>query len=514
VRIPFPERVPIERVGLFALVLFVVQSLEGTPFYFSVGCFAFILISAFAFNTAGGLSRPSGVYIFCYSLLVVIIGLCYKAFLGERADGNLRAPDTDIKVYVGTAAALFVAVLVSRRFSRRVGLLQGVLRDRDMYRAMVGCFVFSVAAPILLGMLGQGGEKLASAFNQLNQLGALGIIIGVIYEIRRSGGTRSVNLPVLFASAYIFALGGIFGFSKQAMLTPIVCWMVPAAALRYRVSLVQVGGAALFILITFQYLVPYSQYTRSLVRDETSFSERVNISTYYFFHPSMTRALYLEGNREFDEADIHYYDTPQGFWDRLTFIEWDDALNDVTDQGRMIGWLPITASFVNAVPHVFWADKPVYQFGNIYAHEVGGLSEDDMTTGISFSAASEAYHIARWVGVLVVAPAIWVMLFTLYDSLCGGTSTSPWAMLASVMVAHLAPEGALSGAIYLMTFGAEALVFVAFFSAWIAPICSFLVLGPDRKKFQNLASLAGIPRTSDWQDPAAAGDSPRVRRTD
>jgi len=38
----------------------------------------FLLVATFAFNTAGGLTRTSGVYVFFYSVLVVVIGLCYK----------------------------------------------------------------------------------------------------------------------------------------------------------------------------------------------------------------------------------------------------------------------------------------------------------------------------------------------------------------------------------------------------------------------------------------------------
>ena len=43
--------------------------LEGTALYFSAGCVVFILIAAFAFNTAGGLTRASGAYVFLYSVL-------------------------------------------------------------------------------------------------------------------------------------------------------------------------------------------------------------------------------------------------------------------------------------------------------------------------------------------------------------------------------------------------------------------------------------------------------------
>src|ERR1700685_1159278 len=112
-RIPFPERIPMSRVGLFVAILFAIQTLEGTALYFSAGCVAFIVIAAVAFNTAGGLTRASGAYVFFYSVLVVIVGVCYKALLGERADSNLLDPQTDIAVYVGGIAAMFAAVLVS-----------------------------------------------------------------------------------------------------------------------------------------------------------------------------------------------------------------------------------------------------------------------------------------------------------------------------------------------------------------------------------------------------------------
>ena len=80
-RIPFPERVPVNRVAIFAVALFAIQRLEGTPVYFSTGCAVFILISAFAFNAGGGLTRTAGAYVFFYSTLVVIVGVVYKAFL-------------------------------------------------------------------------------------------------------------------------------------------------------------------------------------------------------------------------------------------------------------------------------------------------------------------------------------------------------------------------------------------------------------------------------------------------
>ena len=488
-RIPFPEHVPLHRVALFAVVLFLIQTLEGTALYFSAGCAAFILIAALAFNAAGGLTRASGAYIFFYSLLVVIVGICYKAFLGEPAQSNLLAPRKDIELYVASVAGMYAAVVVSRRLTRKTGLLQSMLKESDMHRSAVGCLTFGIAGGFAIALLGTSGAALQSAFDQLNELIPLGIIIGVMYEIRRSGGTRASNLPIVLGSLYMFAWGGIIFFSKQAMLTPLICWMLPACALRFRLSFWQGIAILLFAVVTFQYLVPYSQYGRSQITETATLSQRVAVATSLIEHPSETRKKYEEQERAEEQSFANlgkraagYYDTQQGFWDRLEFISVDDSLISFTDQGHEFGLLPIKAAFLNVIPRVFWPDKPGTNFGNVYAHEMGGLSEEDTSTGISFSPTSEAYHIAKWTGVLVIAPLLWCTLFVVFDSLFGDVRDSPWGLLALVQISHFAPEGGTSLLIYLLTFGTEIFLFCAIFATYVAPIFAIPILGPDRKR--------------------------------
>ncbi|HEY2860582.1 MAG TPA: hypothetical protein VGJ21_19340, partial [Terracidiphilus sp.] len=194
--------------------------------------------------------------------------------------------------------------------------------------------------------------------------------------------------------------------------------------------------------------------------------------------PAKTRRDYLEATAEVRGLNS-YYDTSQGFWDRLQFVSVDDALINVTDQGKVFGLLPLKAELLNAVPHVFWPDKPAVNFGNMYSHEIGGGNEEDTTTGISFSPTAEAYHMARWEGVLVVAPLIWFVLFVVFDSLFGDLRASPWGLLATALIAHYAPETALTGVIRLLTYGVEILVFCAFFASWAAPVIASTVLGPE-----------------------------------
>jgi hypothetical protein len=499
VRIPFPERVPINRVAIFAVALFLIQALEGTSLYFSAGCMVFILVAAFAFNAAGGLSRTAGAYIFAYSILDVIIGLCYKAFLGQAAQSNLADPRTDIEVYIGSIVAMYVAAVVSRRISRKTGLLENMLQESDMHRASIGCMLFGVLGGFAIAFLGESAQALQSAFGQLNQLIPVGIIIGIMYEIRRSGGTRCTNQYIVIGTAYFFFLGTT-GFSKQGMIEPFYCWLLPICALRYRLSLVQVLGILFAVFILFYWLVPYSQYGRGLVVEHPTLTQRIDVASKLLEHPNRTRRAYLEtqafSTYEESSSAGYYYGTPQGFWDRLEFISIDDGLINLTDQGKVVGFAPVVESFVNVVPRVIWPGKPTPKFGgNYYAHELGGLADDDTTTGISFSPTAEAYHIAKWAGILVLAPLLWFMLFSMYDLLLGDIRSSPWGLLAMAIISHAAPEGGISEIPYLCSFSIEGLIFCAVFAIWIAPLVAVLVLGPERKNIAPFSFLSPLPHS-------------------
>ena len=78
-RLPFPEKVPLVPVFYFAASLCVIQQLQGTDSTFSLLCFFYIVVSAIAFNVAGGFTRTTGSFIFFNSVLGVILGLCVKA---------------------------------------------------------------------------------------------------------------------------------------------------------------------------------------------------------------------------------------------------------------------------------------------------------------------------------------------------------------------------------------------------------------------------------------------------
>jgi hypothetical protein len=491
VRLPFPERVPFVPVFLFAISLCVVQLLEGTDPEFALCCFFFVLLAGLAFNAGGGFTRPSGGYIFFYSTLTVIIGITFKAFLNEPADSNLQNPILTIQVFVAGMAMMLVAAYLSTKLSTKRALLGKMVTDANMQTATVGCFI----AGIVMGSAGffiEGGSgSVVSALNQLNRFFPMAIILGVIHTIRRSGGTRSVNLPVLLSGFLLFA-EGILGYSKEGIITPFLCWTIAAASQRYKVTRPQILGVIVVAVFIFQYLVPYAQYGRAFRGD--TYGENIEISISLLSDLGYVRQQYLLDSEHVGETRVGgYYDQPQGFFDRLQLLGIDDELIEHTRQFGAFGYFPILASFENLVPHVIWKDKPSIFYGNVYAHEIGILGEEDFSTGVSFSPSAEAYHLGEWKGVLLLAPCLWLALFAVFDSLCGDTRLSPWGLLAIVTFGHLAPEGGITEIAYALGYTAFGIVFAAIMGAYLMPIIGTFFIGPEGITLRRGAPIRSIP---------------------
>jgi hypothetical protein len=261
VRLPFPERVPIVPAFYFAALLCAIQQLQGTNSTFSLLSFFYIITATVAFNLVGGFTRTTGAFIFFNAILSLILGLCVKAYLGEPADSNLQSPVLTLAVYLGGMCMMLVAAYLSRKVAAKRALLGKMVTDANMQTATVGSLVTGSLIVIAVYSLPNSSGSVLSALNQLNRFLPLAIFLGVLNTIRRSGGTRSANFPVLLAGTLMFVFG-ILSYSKEAMFTPFVCWLLAAASQRFNLSRSQMAGAALTAFIIFYYLVPYSQYGR------------------------------------------------------------------------------------------------------------------------------------------------------------------------------------------------------------------------------------------------------------
>jgi hypothetical protein len=490
-RLPFPDHVSIATVCYFAGTLCVIQLFQGTNPTFCLLSAGYIVVAAMAFNVGGGFTRTTGAFVFFNSVLGVIIGLCMKAYLSEPADSNLQNPLLTMSIYLAGMCMMLVAAYLSRRLATKNALLGKTVTDANMQTATVGCMVTGFLIIFVSPFVGGGNGTVLSALAQINRFFPLAVILGVLNTNRRSGGTRSINLPVLISMSYMFFMGTL-NYSKEQMFAPFVCWLLAASSQRFRVSRLQMSVIGVVAFFIFYYLVPYSQYGRTYQQEggvsniDTSLSLLSNLD--------YVREQYYENSTEALEGRVQgYFNTPQGFFDRLEMISIDDALDNHTQQFGPLGFYPVIQSFQNVVPHFIWPDKPTLTSGNNFAHEIGLLSEEDTSTGVSFSSTAAAFHLGGWYGIFFLAPAIWFLLFTIFDSLCGDIRKTPWGLLVILLFAHAAPEGDINSMIYLCFFGAFAIIFAAVTGAYVMPVIGTFFIGPEGISLRRGAPVRAIP---------------------
>jgi hypothetical protein len=489
-RLPFPDHVPLAAVFYCAALLCVIQLLQGTNSTFALLSFSYILLAAMAFNVGGGFTRTTGAFVFFNSVLGVIIGLCMKAYLGEPADSNLQSPVLTMGIYSAGMGMMLVAAFLSRKLATRHALLRKTVTDANMQTATVGCMVTGFLIFIAGFLVNPGTGTFLSALNQINRFFPLAVMLGVLHTTRRSGGTRSMNFPVVISMTWMFIMG-LLTFSKESMFTPFVCWLLAASSQRFRVSRSQIAYIAFVTFFVFYYLVPYSQYGRNF-KDESGIN--VDASLSLLSNMGYVREQYYASSNDALEDRVQgYFNTSQGFFDRLEMVAVDDALDNHTQQFGPIGYYTIILSFENIVPHFIWPDKPALGTGNMYAHEVGMLSEEDTTTGISFSSTATAFHLGGWLGVFLLAPAIWLLLFTIFDSLCGDIRKTPWGLVAMVLFVHAAPEGDINTMVYLCFYTAFAIIFASFTGAYVMPVIGTFFIGPEGITLRHGAPIRSIP---------------------
>jgi hypothetical protein len=503
-RLPFPIRVSVQKAFVFAAAVFIIMLVQHTDVTFAALFFAYIMLTVICFNLAGGFSRASGGYIFWFGLLTCLLCGIWKIVLGEPADSNLASPNFTLATYVVSMMVIFVALHISHQFTRNARGLSAVLgADKlNLGHAALGCFVASWVMVFAGNYLPSGNGSLIGIVNQVNFFLPVCILLGTIHTIRVSGGQRSVSILTFTASGLIFVYGGLIGYSKQGMFTPMVCWGIAAASQRYRLRIWQLALVVAIAAYSVYMLAPLSQVARGIVPEDASTGDRLMLSVDLLSHPKVLHQDYLNTMGVVDPADrvagfaASYFDTPQGLMDRLNVIRADDRLITYTLRGHTVGKTRAVYYFLNWIPHFILPNKEammptgIINVGNFYAHEIGGLlSADDFTTGISFSPSAEAFHMDEWLGIVIVGGFVWTLLFIVVDSVCGDLRYYPIGLFALVAFSHVAPESLISNLVYFIFFGNVGIIFAIVFCTYFAPIIGRLLSGPADPRIARIEPL-------------------------
>jgi hypothetical protein len=479
VRVQLPSRISLSKTLVFAAALFCVQQFEHTNFLFSVLFFGFLMLSVIAFNEGGGFTRAGGAYVFFFSLLVVDVGVFWKAVLGEPADSNLLVPQLDMLCYTVCMFMLLVVIYTAKKiFGRPYGIAP---TEADYSLAARGALVLGfVQTGLNLTGIGGSGSVL-SMINQLGQFFPLAIMLGTITAIRESGGRRTINFTNGCAMAVSFAVG-ITTFSKQAMFTPVVCWALGVLYARLNLRLIHYVAVVCFALFALR-VAPLVAEGRNVAAGGTGVLDRGEVVLSILLNLKTAKMQEEETVKHEVETlgKSGYYNESQGFIARLSMISVDDAFLNYAEKGNRIGYEPVIENYENLLPHFILPDKPVPPGGNFYAHKMGGfLAPDDETTGISFSPVPEAYYVDGWRGLFLLLPAIWFSIFASIDYICGDFRRTPWGLVVVVIFAHLAPESLIGGLVWISGYGNLGLVVTIFACTELVPVVGALFYGSAR----------------------------------
>ncbi len=443
--------------------------------------FAFVILTVVAFNIAEGFNRIAGAYIFWYSTLIVIVGVTWKAVAGEAADSNLATPLLDMSVYTASMVMLLLVAMLNRKVDFRSMGVGGGLSTGDLNYtgAALGCLIVWYGIIYADILFGQAPGGIVSALVQVNVFGPLGLILGTIGAIKDSGGRRSTNWVTIIAFGY-FGYLGVASFSKQQMLTPLVCWVVGAFYSRLKLRPVHIVALVAMAVVSFTFVSRLSA-SRDLA-EGLDYPQRFRLVAYLATHPSVLKAhveLHDDELMDNDNGVPGWYDKPQGsLIERLSMFPPDDAMFSYTERGHYEGLAPVEDYFMNLIPHFINPDKRTTFSGNYYAHEMGyGLGADDYTTGISFSPVAEAYHCEGWGGVFWLLPVLWTILFSSVDFVVGDMIKHPWGMMVVVWFGHIVPEQLLSGMVTFIGFGNFGMLLAIIMVTRIAPILGALFTG-------------------------------------
>jgi hypothetical protein len=477
VTLKLPTRVSMLLVVPFAMAMFVAMSLEGVHIIFSILFTVHVMLSALAFNAAGGFSRIIGAYVCFFSLFTFIFGVFWKTLIGKAADTNLQSPVLDATLYVVSVGMLLITVYIMKNLDYRRFSLANKLHanDVDYTKIGLGCLILAFTIQFLDIALGAIPGGILSIINQLNIFLPLGVLMSTIGAIKNSNGRRSIDF-IAGTSIVLNLILGTLAFSKQGMLEPIVCWAIGAAYMRFRLTTLNY-----IALIPTLYFALFMAAPLSGLRTDVTtgdYSQRVAILTNGLTHWDALKQRQAESEQfsiDHSEGSTYFGTSQGGIVERLTMIPIDDTLFTFTYNGNEDGYETVLWDFENWIPHFILPSKHTGYTGNHYVHEMGGgLSEEDDTTGISFSPVAEAYHIGGWPGVILLMPAIWIFFFIVTDLTLGDLNESPWGVLAVILLIHSAPESLLSGLIQGIAYGNLAFAFTMFFSIKLAPVLGSL----------------------------------------
>ena len=462
------------------LLLLSLQLLTGTDPLFAGLVLIFTVLFSLTLRLLNGIKTLTGCCVFFFGMQNIVVSQFAKVYFGEPAESRLVVPTITMAVYDLFMFGVLCGVLTLRKpfFARRRPLFMPEMNPQKL-RWMAFFFTLLALAQVVVGhTLGinsdTGDANVGGPVGMLHQIPgviALAVACGTAYEIIASEGRKSLGITNGFIIVFTF-LFGVVDAGREKMITAVLVYFITCIAFRFRfrprhyVIMASLAYIAQFILF------PYALYGRDIVRTPR-FEENIRRASVLFVdvveNPLKFQTI-LEQKGEKYHSQFNYFPIPNATLQRSSLIPTNAGIVDATLRDGTTGLGTLALGFEMAVPRFLLPDKAVLGNSNQLAHREPGLvGKHDFTTGITIGPASDAFSMAGWPGVFLLAYFLALFYFGAFryvtgDSLyrnvfpLGLVFTLPWSfsgapiatMITSVLQAAPVYAGTIAF-IYLLT---------------------------------------------------------------
>jgi hypothetical protein len=252
-----------------------------------------------------------------------------------------------------------------------------------------------------------------------------------------------------------FGLGVLFS-SKQALMEPFLFTTLTGIAFRFpwrrRHVLIGLGSA----LLAFFILFPFGQVTRSYTRGANireTYKKTVEYFQQNLQNPNFFVDQYLDYREGVEDDKVtRYFNSPNGFLERLSLIKTADMLISATFTQGTGGWETIDPAFADLLPRIIlphrYADVP-----NILGVRAGMIDEDNTGTDIAFGFAAHAFYAFGWPGVIVTSFLLGTLITVVTRLVTCDLPCNIWAIVLLGGYQHSVAEGNVGSDLNLFTVG-------------------------------------------------------------
>jgi hypothetical protein len=281
----------------------------------------------------------------------------------------------------------------------------------------------------------ENGSLLAALSHFYPFASAISVMLVTYVRLKTTNGRSCMSWYVAFLIVF-GVVPGILGASKEGMLTPIFCWFVTAAAMRYRFSWQGTVCLIGVLFLTWIFVYPYSQRARFPIRDAPTLAEKVDLILLFIREPSTFPDIPW-GADELSEYGASSSNV--NILARYSLLRSNDML---IDGDQRAGYTPIERyipALYAMVPHMLWPDRPTTITSNELGHKAGFMmGENDTETGIALGSPALFFDIGGWLALIVYTLLIFTLFFFGTIRAVGTTESGVWGLVPIGAEAHIA----------------------------------------------------------------------------